>query len=60
MEATQFTLRVNTTKGEMTIPQFGTATLDGRESQILVSQYKYGTHTLEWSIAEVSVVCMAL
>ena len=51
---TDFTLRVNTTEGQITIPQFGgSATLDGRESQILVSEYPYGSHKLKYSTAEI-------
>ncbi|EKM53444.1 glycoside hydrolase family 35 protein [Phanerochaete carnosa HHB-10118-sp] len=51
---TKFTLRVNTTEGPLTIPQFGPqATLDARESQILVSEYSFNSHTLKYSTAEV-------
>ncbi|KAK7691718.1 hypothetical protein QCA50_005118 [Cerrena zonata] len=51
---TQFTLRVNTTEGQITVPQFGSsATLDGRESQIIVSEYPYGSHKLKYSTAEI-------
>ncbi|KAK7695246.1 hypothetical protein QCA50_002436 [Cerrena zonata] len=51
---TQFSLRVNTTEGQITIPQFGgNATLDGRESQIIVSEYPYGSHKLKYSTAEI-------
>ncbi|CAL1711293.1 unnamed protein product [Somion occarium] len=54
LDSTQFTIRVNTTEGEVTIPQFGdTATLDGRESQVLVSEYTFGSHKLKYSTAEV-------
>ncbi|KDQ55125.1 glycoside hydrolase family 35 protein [Jaapia argillacea MUCL 33604] len=50
----QFTLRVNTTEGVITIPQYGgMATIDGRESQILVSEYTYGSHVLKYSTAEI-------
>lgn len=52
--STSFTLQVNTTEGTLTIPQFGgIATLDGRESQILVSEYTFGSHVLKYSTAEV-------
>ncbi|KZT23601.1 glycoside hydrolase family 35 protein [Neolentinus lepideus HHB14362 ss-1] len=49
-----FSLRVNTTGGEITVPQYGgNITLEGRESQILVSEYPFGNHTLTYSTAEV-------
>ncbi|EPQ55007.1 hypothetical protein GLOTRDRAFT_111095 [Gloeophyllum trabeum ATCC 11539] len=49
-----FSLRVNTTEGEITVPQHGgNITLDGRESQILVSEYPFGSHTLKYSTAEI-------
>ncbi|KAH8115249.1 hypothetical protein DFH11DRAFT_1726116 [Phellopilus nigrolimitatus] len=52
--STDFTLQVNTTQGEVTIPQFGgQLTLDGRESKIIVSEYPFGSHTLIYSTAEV-------
>lgn len=50
-----FTMQVNTTEGTLTVPQFGSvATLDGRESQIIVTEYAYGKHKLKYSTAEVS------
>ncbi|KIP05238.1 glycoside hydrolase family 35 protein [Phlebiopsis gigantea 11061_1 CR5-6] len=53
-DATEFTLRVNTTEGTITIPQYiGNATLDSRESQVLVTEYQYGSHVLKYSTAEV-------
>ncbi|GJE91462.1 glycoside hydrolase family 35 protein [Phanerochaete sordida] len=54
-DAAEFTLRVNTTLGELTIPQFGQnhITIDARESLMLVSEYKFGSHTLRYSTAEV-------
>jgi len=55
LDPTEFKLRVNTDAGELTIPRFGDsmATLDGRESQILVSEYSYGSYRILYSTAEV-------
>ncbi|KAJ6453970.1 glycoside hydrolase family 35 protein [Mycena sanguinolenta] len=51
---TDFTLRVNTTlEGEITIPKEGNLTLAGRESKIIVTNYPFGTSTLEYATAEV-------
>ncbi|KAI0343743.1 putative beta-galactosidase [Trametopsis cervina] len=52
--AAEFTLQVNTTAGVVTVPQFGgNATLDARETQIIVSEYPFGSHTLSYSTAEI-------
>ncbi|TFK51150.1 hypothetical protein OE88DRAFT_1630669 [Heliocybe sulcata] len=54
LDPVSFSLRINTTEGEVTVPQYGgNITLDGRESQILVSEYPFGKHTLKYSTAEV-------
>ncbi|KAI0783038.1 glycoside hydrolase superfamily [Abortiporus biennis] len=54
LTSAQFQLRVNTSQGQLTVPQFGgSATLDGRESQILVSEYPFGSHKLQYSTAEI-------
>ncbi|TDL19485.1 glycoside hydrolase family 35 protein [Rickenella mellea] len=49
-----FSLRVSTTAGALTIPQFGgTITLAGRESKIIVTNYVFGQSKLRYSTAEV-------
>ncbi|KAF8167047.1 glycoside hydrolase family 35 protein [Mycena galopus ATCC 62051] len=51
---TDFTLSVNTTlEGEITIPKHGNLTLAGRESKIIVTNYPFGSSTLEYATAEV-------
>lgn len=51
---TEFTLRVNTTlEGEITVPKNGTSVLAGRESKILVTNYPFGSKTIEYSTAEI-------
>ncbi|KAI0821239.1 glycoside hydrolase family 35 protein [Irpex lacteus] len=50
----EFTIQVNATGGLVTVPQFGgNATLNARESQIIVAQYPFGSHKLSYSTAEV-------
>jgi hypothetical protein len=53
--ATQtFTAAVNISSSVITIPQFGSKiTLAGRESKILVTNYRFGTSTLQYATAEV-------
>ncbi|KAI0688987.1 glycoside hydrolase family 35 protein [Cytidiella melzeri] len=52
--AAEFTIEVNTTSGPLTVPRFSpNATLDARESQIIVSQYLFGSHALSYSTAEI-------
>ncbi|KAJ7036014.1 glycoside hydrolase family 35 protein [Mycena alexandri] len=51
---TDFKLRVNTTlEGEITVPKNGNLTLAGRESKIIVTNYPFGSSTLEYATAEV-------
>lgn len=55
LDAADFKLQVDTAEGPLLVPRFGDAkaTLDGRESQILVSEYPYGSHLIKYSTAEV-------
>ncbi|TDL23066.1 putative beta-galactosidase [Rickenella mellea] len=51
---TNFQLKVNTTAGVVTVPQFGgTNSLEGRESKIFVTNYTFGSNKLTYSTAEV-------
>ncbi|KAJ7772210.1 glycoside hydrolase family 35 protein [Mycena metata] len=51
---TDFKLRVNTTlEGEITVPKDGNLTLAGRESKIIVTNYPFGSSTLEYATSEV-------
>ncbi|KAI6778661.1 beta-galactosidase B-like protein [Emericellopsis cladophorae] len=52
--AERFELNVNTTEGEMTIPQFGNAiTINGHQGKVLVTDFKFGDKKLLYSTAEV-------
>ncbi|KAF2843588.1 glycoside hydrolase family 35 protein [Patellaria atrata CBS 101060] len=49
-----FQLRVNTSVGALTIPQYGgSVILNGHQSKILVTDFRFGTATLIYSTAEV-------
>lgn len=49
-----FSLRVNTSTGLITIPQYGGAiTLNGHQSKIIVTDFNFGGKTLLYSTAEV-------
>ncbi|TDL23060.1 glycoside hydrolase family 35 protein [Rickenella mellea] len=51
---TDFQLKMNTTAGVVTVPQFGgTNSLEGRESKIFVTNYPFGSNKLAYSTAEV-------
>ncbi|QRV78064.1 glycoside hydrolase family 35 protein [Ceratobasidium sp. AG-Ba] len=51
----EFTLKVNTTAGVLTVPQYGgPMSLDGRESKIVVTEYPFGASILRYSTAEVA------
>ncbi|QRW12333.1 glycoside hydrolase family 35 protein [Ceratobasidium sp. AG-Ba] len=47
----EFSLRVNTTAGEETLPEL---VLNGRESKIIVSEYPFGKSLMRYSTAEVA------
>ncbi|CAE6480078.1 unnamed protein product [Rhizoctonia solani] len=47
----EFGLRVNTTRGEVTLPNVA---LNGRESKIIVSEYPFGSSLLAYTSAEVA------
>lgn len=50
----RFKLDVTTSEGNMTIPRFGNAiTIDGHQSKILVTDFKFGDKKLIYSTAEV-------
>ncbi|KAE8351357.1 putative beta-galactosidase B [Aspergillus coremiiformis] len=50
----KFTVKVNTSDGPLTIPQYGTQiTLNGHQSKIVVTDFKFGSKTLLYSTAEV-------
>ncbi|KAF5012277.1 hypothetical protein FDECE_1658 [Fusarium decemcellulare] len=50
----QFKLRVNTSAGELTIPQHGGAvTINGHQAKILVTDFHFGSKTLLYSTAEI-------
>ncbi|KAB8231913.1 glycoside hydrolase family 35 protein [Aspergillus alliaceus] len=50
----KFTVKVKTSDGALTIPQYGTQiTLNGHQSKIIVTDFKFGTKTLLYSTAEV-------
>ncbi|KAI9739337.1 MAG: hypothetical protein M1834_007550 [Cirrosporium novae-zelandiae] len=49
-----FKLTVNTTAGELTVPQkSGHIVLDGHQSKIIVTDFTFGSHSLLYSTAEV-------
>jgi hypothetical protein len=49
-----FKLRVNTSKGAVTIPQFANnIRLNGYQSKVIVTDFTFGSHTLLYSTAEV-------
>ncbi|KAG6809184.1 hypothetical protein H0H92_001242 [Tricholoma furcatifolium] len=51
---TDFTVNIATSAGNLTVPQFGgSVCLSGRQSKILVTDFKFGTNTLVYSTAEV-------
>ncbi|KAG8729321.1 hypothetical protein FRC12_021064 [Ceratobasidium sp. 428] len=53
----EFSMRVNTTAGVITIPQFvggGIMALAGRESKIIVTEYPFGGGVLRYTTAEVA------
>ncbi|PVG04083.1 putative beta-galactosidase [Serendipita vermifera] len=54
-DVTEFKLRVNSTVlgQEVTVPSSGSLILDGRESKVLVTDYKFGSSNLIFSTAEV-------
>ncbi|KAG8731749.1 hypothetical protein FRC10_001462 [Ceratobasidium sp. 414] len=47
----EFSLKVNTTAGEVTLPGLA---LNGRESKIIVSEYPFGKSQMKYSTAEVA------
>ncbi|KAB8201123.1 putative beta-galactosidase B [Aspergillus parasiticus] len=50
----KFTVKVNTSEGALTIPQYGSQiTLNGHQSKIIVTDFKFGSKTLLYSTAEV-------
>lgn len=49
-DSTTFDLSVDTSAGLLTLPNIN---LDGRQSQIVVTDYKFGNHTLLYSTADV-------
>lgn len=50
----RFKLHVDTSEGELTIPQFGNPiTIDGHQAKILVTDFNFGNKTLLYSTAEV-------
>ena len=49
-----FKVAVNTSIGELTIPQYGSSVvLNGHQSKILVTDFNFGSHSLLYSTAEV-------
>ena len=52
---TEFTLHINSTVlgTNVVVPSSGVMTLDGRESKILVTDYKFGSSKLVFSTAEI-------
>ncbi|KAI1856434.1 hypothetical protein JX265_011681 [Neoarthrinium moseri] len=49
-----FTLKVNTSAGSLTIPQYGSEiTINGHQSKILVTDFAFGAKSLLYSTAEV-------
>ncbi|PVG04082.1 putative beta-galactosidase [Serendipita vermifera] len=55
IDTTEFKLRVNSTVlgQEVTVPTSGVMKLDGRESKIILTDYKFGSSNLIFSTAEV-------
>jgi len=57
MELASFKLDISTSAGNFTIPQFGgDIILNGRESKIIVTDFRMGNETLVYSTAEVLTV----
>lgn len=56
MDLTPFTLKVSTSSGNFTIPQYNKLVLNGRESKIIVTDFTVGKEKLVYSTAEILTV----
>jgi hypothetical protein len=55
-DLTPFTLKVSTSSGNFTIPQYNQLVLNGRESKIIVTDFTVGKEKLVYSTAEILTV----